>query len=367
MRRHARESVSILTRLPRLPHHSRLSREGLSTIEELAAKRKAQKDASVSASLGLQPPPKATATEQRDADLAAKIRAAAEKEAARKLASGDLSSNPHGEKSPIKPLGSILDLSKIEDNEEMNADKIRELWTGYHSLKGKLSAAIPTEVYERLIKVARQYPQFVLPLPRTIVGGDDPEGEVQATNLQPGEKKQGYEMQFLEWGFIPTATPGAPPATTVLFTPLAEYKLRQEFAQPLLILTHYTDLARSKGVVLMRGDVTSAEEVEANPAGVAAAEAAKGRGASVEEQERLKQTPVQTTVKAPPEEGGGGGGAKMSEKDAQLLAMTMQRFYLPNAAEGDAAAKERKELLRAFHEDKDAFSVPRLCEVAFTF
>lgn len=357
-------------------------REGLSSIEELAAKRKAQKDASVAASLGLKPPPRPTTpTEQRDADMAAKIRAAAEKEAKRKLASGDFSSNPHtaGGKgdSPIKPLGSILDLSKIHGDAEMTGEKIKELWTGYHSLKGKLSAAIPTETYERLIGVARRYPQFVLPLPRTIVGDEnDAEGDVQATNLKPGEKKQGYEMQFLEWGFLPPAAPqeGAAPSppppspTTVLFTPLAEYKLRQEFAQPLLILTHYTDLARSHGLVLMRGDVTSAEEIEANPTGVAAAEAAKSRGAPQEEQDRLKLTPVQTSVKAPAEEqGGGGGGAKMSEKDAQLLAMTMQRFYLPVDAGKDAAAKERQELLKAFHEDKDAFSVPRLCEVAFTF
>ena len=42
----------------------------------------------------------------------------------------------------------------------------------------------------------------------------------------------------------------------VMYTPLAEYKLRQLFAQPTLILTHYTDLANSHGLVLMRGDIT---------------------------------------------------------------------------------------------------------------
>lgn len=54
---------------------------------------------------------------------------------------------------------------------------------------------------------------------------------------------------------VPTPPPNLP-ATTVLFTPLAEYQMRHEFAQPALILTHYTDLAQSHGLVLMRGDLT---------------------------------------------------------------------------------------------------------------
>jgi ATP synthase F1 complex assembly factor 1 len=40
-----------------------------------------------------------------------------------------------------------------------------------------------------------------------------------------------------------------------MYTPLAEYKLHQLFAQPTLILTHYTDLANSHGLVLMRGNI----------------------------------------------------------------------------------------------------------------
>ncbi|CAO1615628.1 unnamed protein product [Parajaminaea phylloscopi] len=362
---------------------AKAAEEGLDTVEALAAKRKAQKEASVSAALGLKPPPpgeaKVSKIEKRDAEVAARIRAAAEKEAKRKLASGQLGSNPGGENSPVKPLSSILDLDKILTDEAMTPAKIGELWTGYHSLKGKLSAVIPAEAYERLVSTARKYPQFVLPLPRTIVGGDEDgsasaasaeDGDVKAAGLQSGEKKQGYEMQFMEWGFLPgPAAEGSakvPPPTTVIFTPLAEYKLRQEFAQPLLVLTHYTDLAASKGVVLMRGDVTSAEEIEANPAGIAAAEAAKSKGASQEEQERLKSTPVQATATAT-EGGKGSSGGRMSEKDAQLLAMTMQRFYLPSTDKSDASSAERHEMLKAFHGEPESFSVPKLCEVAFTF
>lgn len=316
--------------------------EGLSSVEELAAKRRAEKDASLGATLGLKPTKTAATTlEQKDMELAESIRRRAEAEAKRKLESGELSSNPNGEKSPVKPLSSIMALDKLQDE---SAEKIKELWTGYHTLKNKLSAAIPVDVYTRLVAKARQYPQFVLPLPRTITSDAD-------ESIQPGETKQGYEMQFMEWGFLPSASSKHLP-TTVLFTPLAEYKLRQEFAQPLLVLTHYTDLAESKGLVLMRGEITSNEELEATPTGIAAAEKAKSQGASVEEQERLK-APVQST-----------SGGRMSEQDAQLLAMTMQRFYLPNSG-GEGNALKREELLKSFHEDPEKFRVDVLCDVAF--
>lgn len=339
-------------------------REGASSIEELAAKKKAEREAALSSSLGITPDSQGseTQTEKRDKELAARIRQLAEAEAKRKLASGELTGTG-GDKSPIKPLSSIMDLQKLEGE---SAEAISKLWTGYHSIKKKLSAVIPTETYLRLVETAKRYPQFVLPLPRTIVGAED--GDQAESGVQAGEQKQGYEIQFMEWGFLPSpepqdGSPRVPSPTTVLFTPLAEYKLRQEFAQPLLVLTHYTDLAHSKGVVLMRGEITSSEELEATPTGVAAAEAAKARGASEEEQQRL-MAPVQGGASP-----GAKPGEKMSEQDAQLLAMTMQRFYLPAKEAGaeDAHASERKQLLKAFHEDKEAFSVQRLCEAAFTF
>lgn len=58
--------------------------------------------------------------------------------------------------------------------------------------------------------------------------------------------------------FLKAKTTCTIPATIVMYTPLGEYKLRQSFAQPTLILTHYTDLANSHGIVLMRGDITPA-------------------------------------------------------------------------------------------------------------
>lgn len=52
-----------------------------------------------------------------------------------------------------------------------------------------------------------------------------------------------------------------------MYTPLAEYKLRQSFAQPTLILTHYTDLSDSHGIVLMRGDITTSSPNETKQGG----------------------------------------------------------------------------------------------------
>lgn len=42
------------------------------------------------------------------------------------------------------------------------------------------------------------------------------------------------------------------PPSTLLFTLLAEYKLRQEYAQPLLVVSYFTDLVLSKSIVLLQ-------------------------------------------------------------------------------------------------------------------
>lgn len=187
-----------------------------------------------------------------------------------------------------QPLNSIIDTEKLASE---STETISKLWTGYHTLKNKLSAAIPAGSYETLISRARKHPQFVLPLPRE----DD-----------------GFEIQFLEWAFHGDAS-------TVLFTPLAEYKLKQEFAQPSLILTHYADMAEEKGVVLMRGEVTSEE----------------------------------------------GKQPRILQADAQLLTVLLQRFYLPS--KDDKHSDEREKLLRTFYENPANFDVERLVKTAIDF
>ena len=137
-----------------------------------------------------------------------------------------------------------------------------------------------------------------------------------------------YEFYVLQWDFYhapptpsassdpfsPQSSPkGDNPTTnprlaTAIFTPLLEYKLRQTFASPYLVLTFYPELASSHGLVLMRGEITpSAAKVSAT------------------------------------------GDYLLSQHDAQLLAHGLQRFYLWGSNE------EREKLLSDFHERPDAF------------
>lgn len=224
-----------------------------------------------------------------------------------------------------------------------------------------------------MVAKARQYPQFILPLPRTIVGSI----EGDTANVAPGERKQGYEMQYMEWGFLPKPASvedrsgevqdvveqltteekdliAKTPPSTVLFTPLAEYKLRQEYAQPVLVLSHFTELASSKGIVLLRGEVTGADEAAAAPTGIAAATAASKAGETSAEKLSNLQKPLQSQ-------------GKLSQQDAQLLTVTLQRFYMPKAPGVDTqpGEEERQGLLDAFHGDQERFDIDALCKTAF--
>ncbi|CEQ43186.1 SPOSA6832_05091, partial [Sporobolomyces salmonicolor] len=199
----------------------------------------------------------------------------------------------------LQPLHEIMDLSKVPD---LTTSALSQLWTTYHQAKGFLSAAIPTETYLRMISSARKYPLFVLPLTRDVVG-EAPDGS---------ETDQAVEMHLLNWALLPqppSVNEPVPPPSTVLFTPLAEYKARQEFAQPYLILTHYTDLSSSHGLVLMRGEIST--------------------------------------------------HVALNDTDAQVLAVRMQLFY-NDSGKGGEVEQQRRELLRAFHETPEEFDVQKL-------
>ncbi|KAI1082753.1 ATP11-domain-containing protein [Whalleya microplaca] len=187
-------------------------------------------------------------------------------------------------KPTIKPLSAILDLPKAR---ALPAPELLAIWRLRHAASPlSLCAAIPTATWTALEATARAHPSFVLPVPR------------------PGA---GAEIHFLQWVF------DAPSATaTVLFTQLAEYKARGEFAQPHTSVTHYWDghLAETPGVVLMAGSVV------------------EGRGASVQ--------------------------------DAQWLVALLQRFYGEEGRGGDGGGK--RELLEAFGRGDGRFSVEKLLE-----
>lgn len=180
----------------------------------------------------------------------------------------------------IKTLSSYLDLEKTR---ALPQKELEAIWRLRHVEDAQsLCAVIPLDVYKKLEATAKKHPHFILPLPK--------EG-------------QGAEIHFLQWTFPAENT------VTVLFTHLAEYKLRGEFSQPHTTITHHLELAEEKGLVLLQGQVV------------------EGRGVSVDE--------------------------------AKWLVMCLQKFY------GVGAEKsERKRLLEMFATGDEAFRLEDLVEEA---
>ena len=179
----------------------------------------------------------------------------------------------------LKTLSSYIDVSKTL---ELPQKEIEYIWRLRHASDPQsLCAVIPQSTYNRIESTARKHPQFILPLPR--------EG-------------QGAEIHFLQWTF-PTPT-----TTTVLFTHLAEFKLRGEYAQPHTTVTHHLDLADPKGLILLQGSIV------------------EGRGITVEE--------------------------------GKWLLMCLQKFY------GGQDKVERRKLLEQFSHGDGDFKVEQLLEEA---
>ncbi|KAF5355735.1 hypothetical protein D9756_004021 [Leucocoprinus leucothites] len=220
--------------------------------------------------------------------------------------------------SPVKPLSTILNTSRVLSTPH-TPDQIGQLWNAYHMSRsggtgrGFLCASVPLDLYKKMSAVAEKYPTFIVPIRRP-----------KDTTVSPveGESDSAYEFYFLQWDFhdaprLPSANedpfvkPSSsespnPKVSTVLFTPLEEYKLRATFATPYLVLTNYTDLASTHGLVLLRGEVTPRS--------------------------------------------GASGNYMLSQEDAQQLSMAIQKFYLWGNGEG-----EGEKLLRTFHEKPEDF------------
>lgn len=184
-------------------------------------------------------------------------------------------SNPPG----IKLLSSYIDIPKTL---ELPQKEIEYIWRLRHATDPQsLCAVIPQSTYDRIEATARRHPQFILPIPR---------------------EEKGAEIHFLQWTFP------SPTTTTVLFTHLAEFKLRGEYAQPHTTVTHHLDLADTKGLVLLHGNVVA------------------GRGITVDE--------------------------------GKWLLMCLQKFY------GAEQRVERKKLLEQFSQGDGGFKVEELLEEA---
>ena len=182
--------------------------------------------------------------------------------------------------SGIKTLNDYVDLEKVR---KLPQKEVEVIWRLRHAHNPQsLCAVIPLDVYKTLEQSGKKFPHFVLPMPK--------EGA-------------GAEMHLLQWTFP------APDTVTVLFTHLADYKLRGQYAEAHTTITHHLELANEKGLVLLQGQVTP------------------GRGVSVDE--------------------------------AKWLMMCLQKFY------GFGSANpERQKLLELFGKGDPAFSVEALIEEA---
>ena len=225
-----------------------------------------------------------------------------------------------------QPLSSILNLPLIHLTPHTPA-QIAQIWTTFHASHPTLSASylsatLPSELYASMLDLASGNPSFVLPLPK-----------MQGSALNMEE----YDMYYLQW--LLHAPPSSPtgenlPATSsILLTPLDEFRGKGEWAQPYLVLSHYPDLGGSHGLVLMRGEITAASAdmpgSSANP------------------------------------------GWMVSQEEAQLLALALQRFYCAgivgrNETEaGKEGRQERVRALREFREKPGEWDWTRLVRMAY--
>ncbi|KAG9251560.1 putative F1F0 ATP synthase assembly protein Atp11 [Emericellopsis atlantica] len=197
------------------------------------------------------------------------------------------------DKAQIKMLDDYINVEKVRDLPE---PELTAIWRLRHAQsEHKLCAVAPAAAYRTMEQAAREAPQFVLPVPH--------EG-------------QGAEIHFVQWTFdAPSRT------STVLFTQLAEYKARGEFAQPHTTVTHHLDLADDRGLVFMQGQVM------------------EGRGIQPEQ--------------------------------AKWLVLCLQRFYggweageAEIQGERKQRAEERKKLLSWFASGDERFTVEKLLEEA---
>ena len=110
---------------------------------------------------------------------------------------------------------------KIDLLEGKSKEEISEIWTNYLSTKEGLCAVIPVATFESMKELYSIHKTFLLPLPR----------------------KEGYEFVVVQFA-----------GNEAHFTTLINYQAHAENAPECLTLVHYVDLAKDKGIVLMKGD-----------------------------------------------------------------------------------------------------------------
>jgi ATP synthase F1 complex assembly factor 1 len=114
-------------------------------------------------------------------------------------------------------LNNIMKVDMIKDKTK---EEIIEIWKEYHKQKDCICGSMTPEQYDMMFERGKQYPTFLLPLPR----------------------ENGYE--FIMCQFY---------GSEIHMTPLLWYQTHKENAPECLTMIHYTEL-RDKGIILMRGE-----------------------------------------------------------------------------------------------------------------
>lgn len=132
---------------------------------------------------------------------------------------------------PYKTLNSFVDVAKIA---ELPPRELEYIWKArFQSKENSLISIVPSNVFDKLYKTARENPTFVLPLPRETEGGEN----------------DAFELHYVQWQFV------GPNTVHCMFTTLLEFKTHKEFARPHTSLMFHTELKENKGLVLMNGTV----------------------------------------------------------------------------------------------------------------
>ncbi|XP_066411818.1 ATP synthase mitochondrial F1 complex assembly factor 1 isoform X1 [Molothrus aeneus] len=120
-----------------------------------------------------------------------------------------------------KTLDSILNVEMVK---EKSAEEITQIWNQYFSAKDTVYAVIPAVKFDLMWKRAQKCPSFLYALPR----------------------KEGYEFFVGQWS-----------GTELHFTSLINVQTQGETAPSQLVLYHYPDLQKEKGIVLMTAEMDS--------------------------------------------------------------------------------------------------------------
>lgn len=104
-----------------------------------------------------------------------------------------------GTSSAEVPFKKLNDIMKVDMLQDKTADEIKEIWLQYHKQKDTLVATISVETFNLLTERSKEYPLFILPLPRS----------------------QGFEFFLLQFA-----------ENTIHFTPLLCYQVRKFKIRP---------------------------------------------------------------------------------------------------------------------------------------